>query len=101
SVMEFVHKELGIKTIDRPIDRSELYTADELFFCGTGAQIASITDVDKRPIGDGKPGELTSKIRDIYWKICHGELRDYQKWLTPAYAKKNFDPKVGAEAGRR
>jgi branched-chain amino acid aminotransferase len=99
SVMEFAESELGIKTISRPIDRSELYTADELFFCGTGAQVAPIIEVDKRPVGNAEPGPMTNQIKDLYHKICHGQVPKYKKWLTPAYANKI--PKAQPEVARR
>jgi branched-chain amino acid aminotransferase len=85
SIMEFAEAELGWKTVQRTIDRSELYTADELFFCGTGAQIAPVLSVDNRPIGDGKVGPMTGKIRDMYLSICRGEMPKYSKWTTPVY----------------
>jgi branched-chain amino acid aminotransferase len=88
TIMEFAEAELGLKTISRTIDRSELYTADELFFCGTGAQIAPILSVDSRKIGTGQVGEITAKIKDLYINICRGEVAKYTKWLTPVYGDK-------------
>lgn len=85
TIIEMAEQELGIKAISRTIDRSELYTADELFFCGTGAQIAPIASVDRRPIGTGEPGPLSKKITDMYISICRGEMPQYYKWLTPVY----------------
>lgn len=85
SVMEIAEQELGMKTECRPIDRSELYLADELFFCGTGAQIAPIATVDKRVIGAGGVGPISDKIRQLYVNICRGENPKYSKWLTPVY----------------
>lgn len=96
SIVEIAEKEFGWTTIARQVDRSELYTADELFFCGTGAQIAPIIEVDKRPVGDGKPGTMTERIKDAYISICRGENPKYQKWLTPVYASKSAGNKVGA-----
>lgn len=94
SIMEFAEAEFGLTTICRPIDRSELYTADELFFSGTGAQVGPIGEVDKRPIGDGEVGPISKKIKDLYISICRGEVAKYHKWLTPVYAPKSS--KVGA-----
>lgn len=88
SIAEFAEHELNLKTQARQIDRSELYTADELFFCGTGAQIAPIIEVDRRPIGNGKAGPISAMIKDTYQKICHGEMKKYHKWLTPVYCNK-------------
>jgi branched-chain amino acid aminotransferase len=87
TVMEFAKNEFGFETVSRSIDRSELYTADELFFCGTGAQIAPIIEIDKRTLSNGQPGPITAKIKDMYQKICHGNAKQYSKWLTPVYAK--------------
>lgn len=94
SVIEFAEAELGINTECRPIDRSELYTADELFFSGTGAQVTPIIEVDRRPVGDGSVGPISTKIKDLYISICRGEVPKYSRWLTPVYAQK--ETKVGA-----
>lgn len=80
-------QDLDIKVQSRQIDRSELYTADELFFCGTGAQIAPIVEVDKRKVGTGVPGPISSMIKDAYIAICRGDNPKYHKWLTPVYGK--------------
>ncbi len=85
SIMEYAEADFKIKTACRPIDRSELYTADELFFSGTGAQIAPIVEVDKRPVGTGTVGPLTKKILDRYVSISHGAVPAYSKWLIPVY----------------
>lgn len=85
TIIEMAENELGLKTECRPIDRSELYCADEMFFCGTGAQIAPIRSIDKRPVADGKVGPISAKIRDLYISICRGEVPKYNKWLTPCY----------------
>ncbi len=94
SIMEFAEAELGLKTVSRTVDRSELYTADELFFCGTGAQIAPIIEVDKRPIGDGRAGAISNQIKDAYISICRGENVKYHKWLTPVNSKKTSETKI-------
>lgn len=87
TIVEFAKEELGIETVTRQIDRSELYTADELFFCGTGAQIAPIISVDRRPIGTGKEGAISKQVKDLYIQICRGEVPKYNKWLTPVYTE--------------
>ena len=89
TVAELAKDLFGIETVGRSVDRSELYLADELFFCGTGAQIAAIGEVDRRPIGDGKPGPITTKIRNTYVDICRGNVPQYHKWLTPVYGAMN------------
>ncbi|MGB3906578.1 MAG: branched-chain amino acid transaminase [Anaerolineae bacterium] len=86
TLIELAAKELGIETVERPIDRTELYVADEAFFCGTGVQIAAITEVDRRPVGSGKIGPIVAQLRDLYFSIARGEKEDYLDWTTPVYA---------------
>jgi branched-chain amino acid aminotransferase len=85
TIIEMAENELGLKCYTRPIDRSELYVADEMFFCGTGAQIAPITSIDRRPIGTGEAGPISTQVKDLYLQICRGEMPKYHKWLTPVY----------------
>lgn len=92
TIIEFAEAELGLKTITRPIDRSELYTADELFFCGTGAQIAPIITIDRRPVGNAKAGPISTAINNLYIQICRGEVPKYEKWLTPVYGVQDMSP---------
>jgi branched-chain amino acid aminotransferase len=77
--------ELGIPVVERSVDRSEIYVADEAFFCGTGAQIAPIIEVDHRPIGSGSAGPITRRIKDRYFDIVRGNVPAYAHWLTPVY----------------
>ncbi len=92
TICEMAEAELGLKTVQRQIDRSELYTADEMFFCGTGAQIAPIISIDRRPVGTGQPGPISSKIKDLYIQVCRGDVPKYHHWLTPVYGKSEFSP---------
>ncbi|MDX1957631.1 MAG: branched-chain amino acid transaminase [Leptospiraceae bacterium] len=78
-------KEEGIPTIERLITRSELYTADEIFFSGTGVQVAWISEIDRRTIGNGTIGEITKKIQDKFFQTVKGELSEYSTWLTKVY----------------
>ena len=85
SVIELADKELGIKTEERKIDLAELYTADELFFCGTGVQVSPIAEVEGKKIKDGKFGPITKKLQDIYFKAVRGDDPKYRDWVTPVY----------------
>jgi branched-chain amino acid aminotransferase len=80
-----IAKDLGYSVIERTISRSELYIADELFFCGTGVQVAWICEVDKRIINNGKIGPITTKIQDLYFNIVTNREANYQTWLYPIY----------------
>jgi branched-chain amino acid aminotransferase len=82
SVIKIAYNELGLKTLERSIDRTELYTADELFFCGTGAQISPIGSVDKRTVGNGQMGKITKTLQEIYFKIVKNEMPEYSHWCT-------------------
>ncbi|MGH2556692.1 MAG: branched-chain amino acid transaminase [Actinomycetota bacterium] len=86
AIMELAEK-LGIPVAERRVDRTELYVADEIFLCGTGVQVASVTKVDGRKIGDGKMGEITRSIQDLYLSAVHGEVEQYMEWLTPVYVE--------------
>jgi len=84
SVMRLA-KDEGIPVEIRSIDRTELYIADELFLCGTGVQIASITMVDHRTIGDGEIGPITRRLSAIYFEAVRGNVDRYKDWVTPVY----------------
>jgi branched-chain amino acid aminotransferase len=84
-VMEIAKDELGIDIVERSIDRTELYIADEMFLCGTGAQLSPVIEIDRRIVGDGKVGELTKKLQKLYFEAVKGENPKYSKWLTPVY----------------
>jgi branched-chain amino acid aminotransferase len=85
TVMALLRDEMHVEVIERPIDRTEIYLADEAFFCGTGVQIAAITAVDHRPIGKGKIGPVTSELRRIYFDMVRGRSPKYREFCTPVY----------------
>jgi branched-chain amino acid aminotransferase len=85
AMMELLRKELDMEVVERSIDRSELYIADEIFLCGTGAQISPVIDVDRRPIGDGQVGPVVSQLQKLYFDIVRGRSAKYRNWLTPVY----------------
>jgi branched-chain amino acid aminotransferase len=81
-VMELA-TDLEIPVQVRPIDRTELYVADELFLVGTGVQIASISRIDHRIVGSGTVGPITAELQHIYFDAARGLMPQYQQWLTP------------------
>ncbi len=84
AVME-VAGALDVPVDERRIDRTELYSSDEMFLCGTGVQVAPVTSVDGRAVGEGKMGEVTSAVQDLYLSAVHGEVEQFLDWLTPVY----------------
>lgn len=85
AVFELAREELGMRVVERTIDRTELYVADECFFCGTGAQISPVVEIDRRPVGTGDVGPVTSKLQQTYFDAVRGKNKKYSNWLTPIY----------------
>jgi branched-chain amino acid aminotransferase len=85
TVILLAQNELGLTVVERQIDRSELYIADEAFFCGTGAQVAAVTEIDHRSVGSGKMGPITARIQEEYFNIVRGKNPKHMDWLTPVY----------------
>jgi branched-chain amino acid aminotransferase len=78
-------EDLDIETQERPIDRSELYVADELFMCGTAVGLVAIVEVDGRPIGAGTPGPTFTRLNTLFQAIVRGKEPRYRAWCTPVY----------------
>ena len=85
TVIQLIRDELGMDVQERQIDRTELYLADEMFFCGTGAQISAITRVDHRPVGSGRIGDMTAHLRQMYFDVVRGRAPKYREWCYPVY----------------
>ncbi|MDQ2872734.1 MAG: branched-chain amino acid transaminase [Candidatus Eremiobacteraeota bacterium] len=86
SIMEIARNEFGIEIVERAIDRSELYGADEIFFTGTAAGVLHVASVDRREVGDGTLGPITRKLSEFYARAVRGGEPKYAGWLTRAYA---------------
>ncbi len=86
AIMDIAREELGVATVERSIDRGELYAADEAFFTGTAVGICPIGSIDRRRIGDGGAGPITQQLRTFYDRIVMGEEPRYESWLTRTYA---------------
>ena len=82
SVITLAKNELGIDVIQRRINRSELYLADEVFLTGTAAHLTPVGRIDNRDIGDGETGPLTQKLQDVYFECVTGNNPDYMNWCT-------------------
>lgn len=86
TVMTLARQELNIETVERDIDRTELYTADECFMTGTAAHVTPVVEVDHRPIGDGKMGPITGRLVQLYFDVIKGKNPKYRDWCTPCYS---------------
>jgi branched-chain amino acid aminotransferase len=80
-----MREEFGLVVVERSIDRSELYVADEVFLCGTGAQVSPVIEIDRRQIGDGRPGQITRDLQKLYFDIVKGRVEEHLDWLHPVY----------------
>lgn len=80
-----IAQDLQYKVVERDIARSELYVADEIFFTGTGVQVAWVKEVDRRTIGGGTMGPITKKIQTLFFNAIRGKEEEYKHWLTPLY----------------
>jgi branched-chain amino acid aminotransferase len=75
-------RDLGIPVVEREIDRTELYVADEIFFCGTRMQIAWVKAVDRRQVGSGERGPITARLADQFEAAVRGTAPEYAHWMT-------------------
>jgi branched-chain amino acid aminotransferase len=71
----------GIKVVERQLPREYLYAADEIFMCGTAAEVTPIRSVDAKPVGAGKPGPVTQKIQKLFFGLFDGSTPDTRGWL--------------------
>lgn len=77
--------DLGIPFVERSIGRSELYTSDEMFLCGTGAEITPVRSVDRRPLAGGPIGPLTAQLQRYFADVVRGRVERRREWLTPVW----------------
>lgn len=86
SILRLCQETLGIPTQERDVDRTELYLAEEVFFCGTGAEVLPVSAVDGYQVGSGQIGPVTLQVEDLFHRIVRGREPAYRDWLTPVYA---------------
>ena len=82
SVLELLREALKVPAIEREIDRTELYIADELFFIGTHAEVHPATSVDGYAVGTGKIGPITRRLAEAFDRVVRGRDDRYLHWLT-------------------
>ena len=78
--MFVIASDLGYDVIEQPISRDQLYAADEVFVCGTAAEVIGLSEIDFRRIGDGKMGPITRAIQNVYHDAIRGKLPNYESW---------------------
>ncbi len=87
TLLQIAKEQLNLTIEERDISRTELYIADEVFFSGTGVQLAWIKEIDHRTIGNGGIGPVSTKLRQLFFSIVTGNSELYPQWRTPVYPK--------------
>ena len=80
-----IAQELGYKVVERTIDRTEVYTCDEAFLCGSTMEITPVLSVDRYSIGNEEAGEITKRLHLFYLDVVRGKVDTFKKWVTPIY----------------
>ena len=84
TIIQLAQSELGLELVERTVDRSELYLADEVLLTGTAAHLTPVVELDHRPIADGKTGPISAQLQKMYFDIVVGRNPKYLHWCTPA-----------------
>ncbi|MEP7378640.1 MAG: aminotransferase class IV, partial [Chloroflexota bacterium] len=84
-LMQLARDDMGVETVVRSVDRSELYGCDEAFLCGTGAQLSPIVEIDHRSVGNGEVGPITKQLTKLYFDTVRGKMPAHSDWVTPIY----------------
>jgi branched-chain amino acid aminotransferase len=85
SLIAIAREDLGIPFVERPIGRTELYVADEMFLCGTGAEVTPVRSVDRRVVGSGQVGPVTTRLAAHFEAVVRGRVDARREWLTPVW----------------
>lgn len=85
TVIELAKNELGLEVEERPVDRGEIYIADECFMTGTAAHLTPFCEIDHRLVGDGEVGKVTAELKKLYFDVICGKVPKYLDWCTPVY----------------
>ncbi len=83
ALIQLAREELGLRVEERQVDRTELYTADELFLCGTAAEITPVVSVDHYQIGTGQAGPVTTSLERVFEATLRGTESRRNAWRTP------------------
>jgi len=87
SIMELARAELNLEAIERTVDRTELYTADEVFLTSSSQEVLPVLSVDRIPVGDGRPGPVSQALYPLMLEVGAGRQPRYRAWLTPVYQR--------------
>jgi branched-chain amino acid aminotransferase len=86
SVMELA-RDLGIPVVERTMDKTELYAAQELFLVGSAAEVVPVVNVDGIQVGSGSPSPITTQLQQAYFDATTGVIASKRHWLTPVHQR--------------
>jgi branched-chain amino acid aminotransferase len=84
-LIRLFEEKLGRRVVEREIDRTELYVADEVFLCGSGQEVVPVVSVDRLTVGSGRKGPVTAAIQETYFRVARGQDNAYPEWRSPVY----------------
>jgi branched-chain amino acid aminotransferase len=87
TAIQLLREDLGVEVVERPIDRTEIYLAEEVFLTGTGVQLVAVTRVDHRPIGSARMGEITRRLRPALADVVRARDPRHRSWCLPVYSE--------------
>jgi branched-chain amino acid aminotransferase len=87
TLMQLFQEEMGLTVKEQEIDRTQVYVADEAFFCGSGYEVTPILSVDRFPMGNGQPGPISQQISQHYLRVLRGTTDKHADWRTPMFQK--------------
>jgi len=85
TLMQLLEEQMSVPVVEREIDRTELYIADEVWMCGSALEVTPIFSVDRYQVGDGKLGPLTAQLQTEYENCVRGKNPKYSDWVLPVY----------------
>ena len=83
TLVQLIREKLKRPVVERHVARTELYAADEAFFCGTGAEVTPVVEIDRRTVGDGRPGPLTMELQKVFFDVVKARVSEYADWCYP------------------
>jgi len=94
TILQLVREHMGVAPVERDVGRSELYAAEEAFFCGTGWEFTPITSIDGLPVGSGAVGPVVRRLQKIYFDVVEGRVPDHPEWRVPVYQSSRVKAEV-------
>ena len=85
SLKQLLEQELKVPVVEREVERTELYVADEVFLCGTSVEMQPVGSVDRYRVGDGEIGTVTARLQSLFHRVVRGGHPGYADWCTPVY----------------